>query len=65
MRKLPENLLGIPLSTRARMALKDAAERVVEEHIQLNLPIYIWRDGKVAEVSPRELAESHAPSAHR
>jgi hypothetical protein len=37
------------------MALEAAVEKVWEEHAREGLPIYIWRDGKVVEVSPEEL----------
>ena len=37
------------------MALKAAVEKVIIEHARRDLPIYIWRDGKVVEISPDEL----------
>ncbi len=39
------------------MALKAAVEKVVEEHMRDGRPLYLWRDGKVIEVSPQELRE--------
>ena len=53
--KLPATILELPLAQRAEMALKAAVEKVVEEHARDGRPLYIWRDGKVAEVSAREL----------
>ena len=53
--KLPANILELPLAQRAEMALKAAVEKVVEEHARDGRPLYIWRDGKVVEVSAREL----------
>jgi len=55
MRKPPANVLELPLIERAEMALKAAVEQVWEDHAREGLPIYIWRDGKVVEVSPEEL----------
>jgi hypothetical protein len=52
-------VLELPLETRAEMAMKAAVEKVIIDHARTGRPIYIWRDGKVAEVSPEELrAES-------
>jgi hypothetical protein len=55
MTKPPANVLDLPLEVRAEMALRAAVEKVIVEHAQKGLPIYIWRDGKVVEVSPDEL----------
>jgi hypothetical protein len=51
----PVNILDLPLEERALMALKEAVEGVIEEHIREGLPLYIWRDGKVVAVPPEEL----------
>ena len=55
MKKPPANVLGLPLQERALMALNAAVEKVWEDHAREGLPIYIWCDGKVVEVSPEEL----------
>ena len=55
MKKPPKNVLELPLEERAEMALKAAVEKVMEEHAREGLPIYIWRDGRVVEVSAEEL----------
>lgn len=55
MTRPPANVLELPLYARAEMALKRAVEKVIVEHAQKRLPIYVWRDGKVVEVSPEEL----------
>ncbi len=65
MRELPANLFELPLSTRAKMALEDAVEKVIDEHIRRNLPIYIWREGKVAEIPPHELSDLHPDLSKR
>jgi len=33
------------------MAMKEAVDRVIEEHLRDGLPIYVWREGKVVDVS--------------
>jgi hypothetical protein len=59
MTKPPANVLELPLEQRAEMALRAAVEKVIVEHARQGLPIYIWRDGKIVELSPEELrAES-------
>jgi hypothetical protein len=60
MIKPPANVLELPLEERAEMALKAAVEKVIVEHARLGLPIYVWRDGKVVEVSLEELRERSA-----
>jgi len=37
------------------MALKAAVEKVMEEHARNGLPIYVWRDGKIVDISAEEL----------
>jgi len=60
MTKPPENVLELPLEQRAEMALKAAVEKVIVEHAHQGLPIYIWREGKVVEMSLKELRERSA-----
>jgi hypothetical protein len=55
MKKPLANVLELPLEVRAEMALKAAVERVMEEHARDGLPVFIWQDEKVVEVSPDEL----------
>jgi hypothetical protein len=55
MRKPPANVLELPLEVRAELALKAAVENVIEEHIREGRSIYVWRDGRVVEVSAEEL----------
>ncbi len=60
MTKPPENVLELPLEQRAEMALKAAVEKVIVEHARQGLPIYIWREGRVVEMSLEELRERSA-----
>lgn len=55
MTKPPANVFELPLEERAEMALKAAIEKVIDEHAREGLPIYIWRDGRVIEMSLEEL----------
>ena len=58
------NLLDLPMEVRAEMALKEAVEEVMQDHIRSGRPIHIWRDGKVVEVSAQELRAQRPPSQH-
>ena len=60
MTKPPAHILELPLGERAEMALKAAFEKVFEAHIRDGRPLYIWRDGKVVEVSAQELRDTPA-----
>jgi hypothetical protein len=51
----PFTILDLPLARRAEMALKAAVDRVIEERSRQGLPIFVWREGKVVELSPEEL----------
>lgn len=39
--------------------LKEAAREVIEEQIRKGLAIYVLRDGKVVEVSAKEMKSRH------
>lgn len=55
MIKPPKNVLELPMRVRALMALRNAGERAMEEHIRWNLPMHFWKDGKVVEVPVEEV----------
>jgi len=55
MIKPPPNVLELPLSERGLMALRAAAEKVIEEHAREGLPLYTLRDGQVVAVPAEEL----------
>ncbi len=44
------------------IAFKIAVEKVMEEHIRLEMPIYVWGDGKIVEIAAddirKELSEN-------
>jgi hypothetical protein len=50
----------LPISERGLIALKTAAKKAIEEHARQGLPIYVWRDGKVVEIPPDQLAAESA-----
>ncbi|MGO8788835.1 MAG: hypothetical protein ACLQVL_15835 [Terriglobia bacterium] len=55
MTKPPANVLKLPLEQRAEMALKAAVEKVIVERARQGLPMHIWRQGKIVELSPEEV----------
>jgi hypothetical protein len=55
MKKPPPNVLELPLEVRAEMALQAAVENLIEEHARDGRSIFVWRDGKVVEISAEEL----------
>jgi hypothetical protein len=52
MRKPSKDVLRLPLEKRAEIAFKIAVAKAIDEHSRLGLPAYIWRNGKVVELSP-------------
>ncbi|MGH6629514.1 MAG: hypothetical protein ACREB3_07260 [Burkholderiales bacterium] len=65
MRELSRDVLALPISVRAEMALKAAVEKVIEEHVRGDLPIYVWRNGQVTEIPPQELTNFRSPISKR
>lgn len=63
MNVIPPNVLALPLEVRAEMALKAAVEKVVVDSAREGLPVYVWCDGRVAELSPKEVLEQIDSSA--
>ena len=48
------------LSEKAEMALKEAVRGVIEEHARMDLPVAIWRNGKVVNVPATQLLRKRA-----
>ena len=62
MSKPSKAVLQLPLLKRAEIAFKIAVAKAIDEHARLGLPVYIWRDGRVVELSPDEVrGESKIP----
>src|SRR5450631_2011985 len=51
------SILKLSLEVRAERALKAAVKKAIAERARQGLPSYIWRDGKVVELSPEEVRE--------
>jgi hypothetical protein len=51
-------ILNLPLTQRAQMALEAAIAKVIERHIREGTPIHVWRDGRVVEVPASDLRDS-------
>jgi hypothetical protein len=53
-----------PLHEEAIEALREAVADVIAEHKRLGLPLVVWREGKVAKITPEEAeAEYNATRA--
>ena len=63
MRRVPRNILELPLEKRAEMALKAAVRKVIAEHARQGRPIYVWRDGKVIRVPARKVRTHRSAAA--
>jgi hypothetical protein len=62
MSKPSKAVLRLPLEKRAEIAFKMAVAKAIDEHARLGLPVYVWRDGGVVELSPdeaRNISESN------
>ncbi len=55
MSKPSRAVLRLPLEKRAEIAFKIAVAKAIDEHARLGLPVYIWRAGRVVELSPEEV----------
>jgi len=56
MTKPSSSIVELPIAERGLMALKVAVKKIIEQHAREGLPIYTWRDGRVVEIPPDELA---------
>jgi hypothetical protein len=52
MRKPLKDILRLPIEKRAEIAIKSAVAEAIDEHTRLGLPVYIWRNNRVAKLSP-------------
>lgn len=66
MSKPSKRVLRLPLEKRAEIAFRVAVAKAIDEHSRLGLPIYIGRDGRVVEVSPKDAQKlSRRPRSNR
>jgi hypothetical protein len=62
MSSVPRNVLDLPLEQRALMALKEAVKKAIAERRRLGLPVYVWSDGRVVDISSGRKATSRSAS---
>jgi hypothetical protein len=55
MTKPNTNPVELSLHDRAALAMKTAIEKLKIDHARRGLPLYIWEDGRVVEVSAAQL----------
>jgi len=65
MSKPSKAVLRLPLEKRAEIAFKIAVAKAINEHARLGLPVYVWRDDRVVELSPDEVRASSGNSQGR
>jgi hypothetical protein len=65
MSKPSKAVLRLPIEKRAEIAFKIAVAKAIDEHARLGLPVYIWRDGRVVELSPDEVRGVSGSSQER
>jgi hypothetical protein len=53
--KSSQDILKLPLEVRAEMALKAAVKKLIEERAREGRSIFIWKNGKVVEITGAEL----------
>lgn len=64
MKKVPKNVLDLPLEERALRALREAVRDAIAEQRRLGLPVYAWKNGKVVEL-PLPKPRSKSPKMAR
>ena len=57
MSKPSKAVLRLPLQKRAEIAFKIAVAKAIDENARLGVPIYVWRDGRVVELSPDDVRD--------
>jgi hypothetical protein len=56
MKRIPKNILRLPLEKRAEMALQEAIDGVIGENARLGLPLCVGGgDGKIVKLSPKKV----------
>lgn len=55
MKKHCKNAESLPLQKRAELALREAVDEVISEHVRLRLPLFVGKEGKVVKLSPRNV----------
>ena len=47
------------LQEKALVALRRAVQKVMREHVRLGMPIHIWENGQIVELSADELKQRY------
>jgi len=55
MKKSNANPVELPLHERAALAMKTATEKLKVDHARRGMPLYVWQNGKVVEISAGQL----------
>lgn len=65
MNKISKEILRLPIEERAEIAFKSAVAKAINENVRLGIPVYVWRNGKVIKLSPREACNSSKPKQNK
>ena len=65
MSSISPKILDLPLEERALMALKDGVKKAIAERRRLGLPVYVWSEGRVVDISSARKRNSRSPSKKR
>ena len=65
MNAVPKKVLDLPLEERALMALRAAVKKAIADHLREGLPVYVWSNGRVVDLSVREIRKNSRPPSKR
>ena len=54
---MKRNIKKMTLHDKAKCAMEEAVQKVVEQHKKLGLPLAVWKNGKVVYLSAKNLKE--------
>lgn len=57
-----ENIEAMTQTEKALAAMRAAFAKEIEEHCRDNMPLAIWRDGKVVWISPHDFSTTPDPA---
>jgi hypothetical protein len=63
MKRSAQALPDLLLRKEALQAFREAVAKVIAEHKRLDMPLSIWRDGRVVHISPEEAEAEYAAHA--
>lgn len=65
MKKHRKNAESLPLQKRAELALREAVDEVISEHVRLRLPLFVGKNGKVVKLLPRNVRHLSRPNLRK